>query len=267
MRLALLFALAASCLLEGSAAAADWSASLSPKAPGRFPPHRPFKASYSFGWSAVTAGKAEAELSRKAGALVLVTKGQTVGAARALWQLDAEATSTVDARTLRPSELVQVERYSDEKRTTTVVFDAQGAARTRVREPKDKDSGKTKRFKFAPTYELHSALLFLRSQPMKTGEKVRLVVYPGSQPYLAEMEVLGREKLSVNGKKWPTIKVSLKLERINKKLQLERHKKFKKAVGWFSDDDDRLLLRIESEVMVGRVWMDLEKVEFIDEKR
>jgi hypothetical protein len=240
----------------------EWAAKLSPAAPGTFAPLRPLTATYSFGWSALKSGRAEAAFSRKGKELVLDIKGGTTGAVRGLWKMDTTSTSTVDASTLLAVRLEQVEVYSDEKRTTIVDFGPEGAARTRTREPIDKDSGKTKRFKFSPVHDLHSALLFIRSQPLEKGDKIRVVVYPAAQAYLAEVEVLGREKLSTAGKKWPAIKLNLKLQRIEKDFTLGSHRKFKRATGWLSDDADRLLLKIASEVMVGKVWMDLEKVEF-----
>jgi hypothetical protein len=240
----------------------EWVAKLSPPAPGAFPPLRPLTATYTFGWSALKSGRAEAAFSQKGQQLILELKGGTIGAVRGLWRMDSTSTSTADAASLLAVRLEQVETYSDEKRTTIVDFGPEGAARTRTREPADKDSGKTKRFKFAPVHDLHSALLFIRSQPLQKGDKIRLVVYPAAQAYLAEVEVLGRETLSTAGKKWPAIKLNLKLQRIEKDFTLASHRKFKRATGWLSDDSDRLLLKIASEVMVGKVWMDLEKIEF-----
>src|SRR5204862_4950372 len=99
----------------------------------------------------------------------------TTGPFPSLWSMSAEHTSLVHPETLQPASLVQSETYSDESRTTSVVFGPEGAARTRETKPKDKDSGKTKRFKFAPVFDLHSALLFIRSQSLKNGQTVRLV--------------------------------------------------------------------------------------------
>lgn len=252
-----------SVVFAAGAHGADWQATLQPKKPGSFPPLRELKAEYSFGWSAVTAGHAEAEFTRKKGINTLKATGGSSGVARGLWRMDSEAVSEVNAATILPTKLVQKESYKDEKRTTTVVFGSEELARTRVREPKDKDSGKTKKFKFAPAHDLHSALLFIRSQPLKQGEVLRFVVYPSADAYLAEVEVLGRETLKVAGKEWPAIKVALRLKRITKKLEVESHKKFKSAIGWMSDDADRLLLKVETEVMVGKVWMDLQRVDFL----
>jgi Protein of unknown function (DUF3108) len=245
------------------ALAGDWRATLTPPQPGTFPPPRPLKAHYTFGWSAFTAAEVQTDFATiKGGLLELKVKGATTGAVRALWPMSADHTSVIHARTLRPVSLVQNETYSDESRKTSVAFDSEGAARTRHTKPKDKDSGKTKRFKFAPLFDLHSALLFIRSQPLKPGDTVRLVCYPAAQAYYAEIEVLGREAITAAGKKYDALKLALRLQRVNKQLELESHKKFKQAWAWLSDDTDRLLLKIEAEIMVGKVWMDLEHVEF-----
>jgi hypothetical protein len=237
-----------------------WQSRLT-RAPGTFPPLKPLRAMYEFGWSALSAGTADAEFSRnKAGDFELKIKGGTTGAVRALWKMDTEAESTVNQHSLLAVKLVQRETYSDESRTTTVDFGPEGAVRKRDRKPVDKDSGKIKKFKFAPVHDMHSALLFIRSQPLAKGDVVRLAAYPAAQGYLVEVEVLGREKVSAAGSKWPAIKLALRLRQIDKKMELATHKKFKSATVWMSDDADRLLLRVEAEVMVGSVWMEMKKV-------
>jgi hypothetical protein len=251
------------CLLAlGVAASAgdEWQSQLT-RQPGTFPLLRPLKATYGFGWSALNAGTAEAEFSRtKSSDCQLKIQGGTTGAVRALWRMNSDAVSTVKASTLLAEKLVQKEVYSDESRTTTVDFGPEGVSRKRDRKPVDKDSGKTKKFKFAPVHDMHSALLFIRSQPLEKGDVVKLAVYPGAQAYLTEAEVIGREKVSAAGTKWPAIKVALRLRKISKEMELEAHRKFKGATVWISDDDDRLLLRVEAEVMVGKVWMEMKSV-------
>ena len=254
--------LVACFLVPGIASGANWWDQLT-TTPGSFPPLRPLKAKYTFGWSAFSAGNTEVEFSRtKDEQYQLKIKGSTTGAVRALWKLDADAYSIVRPETLLPAKVVQHEAYSDESRTTSVLFSEEGVARTRERKPVDDDSGKTKEFKFSPVHDLHSALLFIRSQPLKDGDVIRFAVYPAAQPYLADVTVAGHESVKVAGKRWPAIKLDLKLQKIEKDLTLAPHQKFKRATGWLSDDTDRLLLKVESEVMVGRVWMDLQQVSF-----
>jgi hypothetical protein len=113
-------------------------------------------------------------------------------------------------------------------------------------------------------FDIHTALLFVRSQRMKNGDIYRLVVYPARDAYLAEIEVVGREKLTVTGKEYDTIKCAVRLQGVTKALELEAHKKFKKAFAWVSDDRDRLLLKVQTEVFVGSVWTELQSVKFAE---
>jgi hypothetical protein len=102
----------------------------------------------------------------------------------------------------------------------------------------------------------------VRSQPLEVGDVVRFVSYPTSQAYYTEVEVVGQEKITEAGKQFPALKCALRLQGVKKDMTLEPHKKFKRAFVWLSDDSDRLLLKIESELTVGKVWMDLAHVEF-----
>jgi hypothetical protein len=74
--------------------------------------------------------------------------------------------------------------------------------------------------------------------------------------------VAGREKMTAAGREWPAIRCDIKLRSIEKDLTLSPHDKFKRATAWLSDDEDRLLLRIEADVFIGAISAELEKVEF-----
>jgi hypothetical protein len=77
-----------SCLVLTSPAwAGSWWEEITTQ-PGSFAPLRPLKARYTFGWSAFTAGNAEADFSRtKEGEYLLKIKGASAGAVRAMWKL------------------------------------------------------------------------------------------------------------------------------------------------------------------------------------
>jgi hypothetical protein len=44
-------------------------------------------------------------------------------------------------------------------------------------------------------------------------------------------------------------------------MTLVPHGKFKRATAWISDDSDRLPLRMNAQIFVGSVWVELVKVE------
>jgi hypothetical protein len=109
---------------------------------------------------------------------------------------------------------------------------------------------------------LHSAALYLRSQPLKPGKVYRLAVYPAANAYLATIKVTGQDKISVHAGTYNAIRLDLQLKRIGKHLELEPHKKFRRATIWVSDDAERLILRIEAQIFVGKVFAELQSVRF-----
>jgi len=119
-----------------------------------------------------------------------------------------------------------------------------------------------KDFNLENLYDLHSAFLYLRSQPLRDHSVYRVTVYPANSAYVATLTVVGREHLRVRAGSYNAIKLDLKLQRVSKKNELEPHRKFKRATIWISDDNDRLLLRIESQIFVGTVTAELQSVRF-----
>ncbi len=262
MKRALVCWLAAVAMATG----ADWRDDFHPLKEGSFPPPRPQTASYRFGWGAVSAADAEIEFSRvKKDELQLKLTTKTTGPVRAMWQLDAEHLSRCAVAPLRPIFLQQTEKYRKETEKTKVEFSPTEVARLGERVPADKTPPKTKRFKFPDVDDLQTALLLVRSQELIEGDRYSLVVYPSRAAYLARVEVKGREEIKVGGKTYPAVKLQLSLQRVSKDLRLEAHEKFKSAYAWLSDDADRLLLKIQAEVFVGSVWMELQSVKFTDE--
>ena len=270
------------CLLAVGAVAADesdWRTSLTKSPPDFLPPLRPVVTDYQFGWGKLTAAHGTLDFSIPApGVRRMDLTGQTSGVARVLWRMDARAFSICDATTLTPIRLRQAEWL---RKGTTLV--AQEFTPLDVLRSRGKIQGdlapefftdaplaeiameklthaKTKRVKFPGLYDLHSAFLYVRGQPLAQGDVIRVVVYQDNWPYLATLRVAGRESLMVAAGTFPAIKLELSLQYINKTLGLEAHTKFKRAVGWLSDDADRLILKIQADVFVGSVWTELERV-------
>ena len=253
-------------ILALPAMAADWREELTPPVPGKFPPLRPLTATYKFGWGKVGAATADFSFTRpEPDVLKLTVRAKSIGAVRAMWRMDTLHEALARAATLQPISLVQVETYKSEVETTHATFDAAGVSRLHESKPAPKTRAKVKRFKCPDVFDLHTALLFVRSQPLAHGDHYSFVVYPSTSPYLAEIAVIGREKLKVAGTSYDAVKLEVKLRAVKKDLTLLAHKKFKQASAWLSDDRDRLLLKIEAEVFVGSVWAEMEKVEFAGE--
>jgi hypothetical protein len=244
---------------------ADWRTTLTSKT-GSHPPLRPLTAEYDFGWSGLKAAESTIRFTRNKGRNQLTLSAKTIGFARTLWRLDTNGVSTVNASTLRPIKLDQTEKYARKSVRMTVDFTPKGPRHLKVPTPPDPTPPKQKLFKFSNVHDLHSALLFIRSQRLRDGDTIRLCVFPGTSPYLAEVKVSRHEKIEVAGREWNAIACDVNLREIDKDFALAPYAKFKRATAWLSDDPDRLLLRIEADVYVGSIWAEMRKVEFADGK-
>lgn len=267
-RLKLLLAASAALFqLAGTIAAAPaWEASLTKDPPGNFPELKPVRTTYHFGWSGITAGKGDMHFSKVSGRqFQLEASGGTTGFARALWKLDATYRGLANADNLRPIEARQVETYRRKKITTELNFTDAGVNRRRFETPGSKEE-KPKPFNFPGLFDLHGAMLYLRSQPLNDHAVYRIVVYPATSAYLATVTVLGREHVSVHAGSYKAIKFDVQLKRIGKELELEPHKKFRRATVWVSDDENRIPLRIEAQIFIGTVFAELYAVHFEQEK-
>ena len=255
-----IFTLLALVALSGSLRA-DWRDELSVRR-GKFSKPRAQSANYDIGWSGVKAAEAQVKFSNaKSGVCKLEVKGGTVGLARVLYGMDGSLVSTCSA-SLSPSKLVMIEDYGKKIVTTKVDFTRKGATCLRKVSPPDKKPPKPKLFLFPKVHDPQSALLFLHSLPLRMGDSARLCVCAGNSGNHLEVKVTGREKLRVAERDWDTIRCAVKLGSVDKNLTLTPSKRLKNVTVWISDDKDRLLLRAEGEVFLGRVWAEMKSVEF-----
>ena len=242
--------------------AASWEATVTPLTPGSFPELRPVRTTYRFGWNGISAGRGDIRLAKSPAGFEFHATGGTVGLARKLWKYDVRHTARSDSQTLRPIEVHEIEQVRSKKFTTRLSFGPTGVVSDREEQEGGLTKSKTRRFGFPDVLSVNSALLFLRTQPLHDGAEHRIVVYPSTSAYLATITARGRERLNGPTGTYNTIKVDVQLTKIGKKRELKPHKNFRTATVWLSDDEDRLVLRIATEVFVGTVFAELESVQF-----
>jgi Protein of unknown function (DUF3108) len=236
----------------------DWLGSLtSAKGPGSFAAPPPMRLVYRFGWSGIQAATADIHFfSPTQTTFEVDASGATSGLARALFRLDIYHRATENKTTLKPIHFFQEEKYRQEIVKTNVDFLPDYVTGLREKIPSDRPS-KPNVFKFSPIFDLTTALLWVRSQPLENGDTESIVVWASNAPYLATIKVLGRETVKINGQKQNAIKLDIRLKGIDKKMRLKDHKLFKGGRGWLSDDDKRIPLRIEADIFIGYVFAEL----------
>jgi hypothetical protein len=221
------------------------------------------RAKYGFGWSGFPGAVADVRLSKpSADRFQFDGVVHTTGLVRTLWKFDANYTSIVDAATLHPIEVRQVETLRSKKTVTTLAFGSDGVSSKETETPSNSSGPKVRRFDSPNLFDLLSALLYLRSQSLQDRSVQRVVVYPQTSAYLATVTTQGRERLTVPAGTYNAIKLDLHLSKIGKNRELEPHRKFRRATVWISDDPDRLLLKVEAQIFVGAVLVELQSVDF-----
>jgi Protein of unknown function (DUF3108) len=255
-------------LASGTCAfAADWQATLSKEPRGNFPELLPLRASYRFGWSGVAAATGEVHFTKPSNdRFELEATGRTMGFVRALWKLDVTYRGFANSQTLAPIETQQTESYRSKKIATHLTFTNNGVTRLRTEGEGAAAKTTTRDFTLPNLFDLHSAALYLRSQPLKQGSVYGVAIYAATNAYLATVTVIGREKISVRAGTYNAIKLDLRLKHIGKHLELEPHKKFRRATIWVSDDAERLVLRVDAQIFVGTVFAELQSVHFDNPK-
>lgn len=248
--------------LTAAGAAPAWEKTVTVLPRGDFPNPRPLVATYNFGWNDVVAATAEIRFDKSGDHLQLQGAGGTIGMVRALWKFDTRHRAMANAATLRPISLHQVDAVRSKTITTDIAFNRDSLERVRT-DTKANKIPKPKTFTFAGgIYDMHSALLYLRSQPLREGDAYRVVVYPATSPYFATLTVAAREQITIGAGTYPAIRLEVQLNKIGKNRELAPHKKFRRASVWLSDDPDRLLLRIEASIFVGKVFTEMQSVRF-----
>lgn len=235
-----------------------WKKELSSPEPGSYPPVPSSVLDLQVSWKGlINAGKLRLEFAppnaKKPDAFVVRSSAASLGPAALLFPYQSSSWSELDPSSLRPRLFHAVETDRKEAATTTTRYFAD---RVEFRESsqlltKGTNSEKNRVFKFAPVFDIFSAMLHVRSQKLAPGDQIALVVHPFATPYLLRVNVRERE---VHLKR-KTIRLSVGMRKIDRKtLELLPYKKMKSdATLWLSDDAERIPVEFRAAVFIGDI--------------
>lgn len=239
-----------------------------PPMPGPFPMVSSFRGDFVFGWSNLPAAEATAEVRVEDGMVRVDVRGRTTGAARALWQMDVSHTAGFHSNGLLPGGFLQIEKYKKKTITTRAELRDGSLWRLRTRVP-DGGPAKWKRIPVDGVRDIVSAMFFVRSQPLRPGDRIRTIAFPGDSAFLVDVHVLRSEELPWHGVRRPALRLEFRLKKIltarGQPPELASHGKFRKGTVWLSDDADRIPLRAEVDIFVGFVYAELARITFLKE--
>ena len=246
-------------------AAPSWASQLTTAIPGAHPAIAPQKLLYQLSWRGqVQAGMVEFQFGSKGTTpqvLHATCEGKSLGIAAGLFPYRFDMQGKIQRSSLAPLLMHCNETDGEETQVTTVTYKPGKVDVTEISRPHStgKDTTDNKTFSYAPVFDAFSSMLFIRSQPLNQGDRIVQVIHPFKTPYLAKIEVLGRE--NINGQ--AAIKMSIELTKITSSLALKPYKKMKTATLWISDDTHRIPLEMRVAAFIGDVRMTLQKQEVL----
>ncbi len=237
--------------------AKSWESSIPPFKPGPHSALKPTKLSYTLSWNgAINAGKLNFDFGkpdkRYPSMFVSQAYGNSIGPAALLFPYKYTITSFNHKGSYKPAVSIAYENDNEDTTTTTNRYKSSGVEH---REEKTDLASKKKKvkshhFKFKNSHDAVSAMLYIRGQSLKNGDKLNICIHPFASPYYANITVLGRE--IHRGKN--CIKLDVKLRKIDLKSNtLKTYKKLKSATLWLTDDKDRIPLELRTKVFIGDV--------------
>lgn len=248
---------------------ADWQDEVNSGPPG---PHKPLRAvnlSYVASWNGkIKSGRFNFLFGRKDKRypkhFISQAWGGSQGVAKGLFPYKMELTSLLRKDSLHPATFTGIETDKRKLKRTDNVY-GKSVKSTEISTYLDKKKGsKTKRNTFtyskSTVYDLFSAILYIRSLELKTGEEKVLVVQAFDTPYLARIKAAKREPHQGRA----CIRFDLRLQKIDPDtLKLKSYKKMKSLSLWITDDAERLPLEIRSKLFIGDVRLVLDGREYL----
>jgi hypothetical protein len=241
------------CIFAPFAFAQEWASSLTrtPAGPLAVPP---CVLDFELGWkNTIKAGTARVTIQEAGPYWRASAQASSTGFARTLWSYDCTMSSIMHQKSLAPHFMQHSETDRSETCRYRVAFQPRRVITESTILPKDgTPSTGTTVCAFSPIEDLLAVILYVRSLPLKHGDKITRVVQPWDKPYLTTFEVLGRESMENNGKSISCIKLGIQIRKIDRdSLVLSSYKKMKTATIWVSDDAERLPVEMRAEIFIG----------------
>ncbi|MDB4353682.1 DUF3108 domain-containing protein [Akkermansiaceae bacterium] len=227
-------------------------------------PISPTKLSYDLSWNGkLKAGNMDIIFGKKDPKypkhFIAQGYGGSTGWAHALFPFQFNYISFLNTKSLRPILFVGSEKEREKLTKQQYRFTSKGVSGTETTTRGKKVTTTKDNYPYPHSLDLFSGLLQIRSMSLKNGEKIVMPFHPVASPYLAKVQVLGRE--THQGRK--CIKLDISMEKIDKFMKLKNYDKLKSATVWLSDDAWRIPVEVRAAVYVGDVRIILTKQELL----
>jgi len=215
---------------------------------------------YDVTWSIFPAGEVTATLAQVDGrapeTYEVTTRAQSQGFVSLLYKVQNEFHSVFDPRTFCSQEIRKKTNEGSRHKDTRIVFDS--ARRLAVLDELDlsKPNAPSKHAENeipACVTDIVTAFYYVRGQRLHVGERLSLPINDGAKTYEVTVEVQAREQIQTPlGTRYAF--------RVEPKVFGGLYKRKGRMLIWFSDDEQRLPLRIKASMPVGTITGTLRSV-------
>lgn len=243
----------ATLLWAGAVARAAEQASALPFAPGE-------TLTYDVTWTVFPAGQVTATLGRLEGGsretYEVLTTARSQGFVSLLYNVENEFRSLFDRETTCSKQILKKINEGRRHRDTRIVFDAaRKLAILDEADPTNPDAPHKHAENEIPSCvtDVITAFYFVRRQPLRVGDQIRLPINDGAKTYEVGIEVQAREQIQ-------TPLGTRAAFRVEPKVFGGLYRRKGRMLIWFSDDEQRLPLRIKASIAVGTITGTLRSV-------
>ena len=211
-------------------------------------------------WSVFPAGQVTATLARVEGrspeAYEVIVSARSQGVVSVLYPVDNELHSLFDPRTLCSIQIHKKINEGRRHRDTQVVFDPhKKLAILDERDPSEAAAPPKHAENEIPNCveDVVTAFYYVRHKPLRVGDQIRLPINDGAKTYDAIVDVQAREQIETPLGRCAAFRVEPKVFR-------GLYQRPGRILVWFSDDEQRLPLRIKASISMGTITGTLKSV-------
>ena len=211
-------------------------------------------------WSVFPAGQVTATLARVEGrspeAYEVITSARSQGFVSVLYPVDNELHSLFDPRTLCSIQIHKKINEGRRHRDTRIVFDTnKKLAILDEHDPSEAAAPPKHAENEIPVCveDVVTAFYYVRHKPLRVGDQIRLPINDGAKTYDVTVDVQAREQIQ-------TPLGTRAAFRVEPKVFRGLYQRPGRMLIWFSDDEQRLPLRIKASISMGTITGTLKSV-------
>ncbi len=204
---------------------------------------------YEVSWNGIPAAEAKLSVGGDEFQYRLIATARTYSPVNIFYNLKYQAEGILSAIDFSPIRTVIRQRENSKVRMIDINFNNDGA----IESVRTQEGKPTKILRFSsdnPTLDPFAAAFMARTLSWKEGETKQFDTFNGKTRYLITLTAQGRENIEFNGQEKDCWVITPKVEKL---VDGESPSKLRDARIYLTNDSNRDVVRIESEVFIGTV--------------